>query len=143
MSLLTTGCRDNNDRANGAAAALEAYTATNSGRYHEETVETRVGDLLCDLMHLVRRDGNPVEWVSGDKDPDFRDPLFLLDRARMNFEEEEEEEGTDDEDNDDAPETALDNQDPDMGDCGTDEDDEDDYAERHPIQLRKEQAAKA
>ena len=77
------GQRDNADRADAAAAALEAYTATNTAQYADETTETRIGDLICDLLHLARR---------AETEPhDLPDPTNLLDRARSNFEEEEEE----------------------------------------------------
>jgi hypothetical protein len=45
--------------------------------------------LLCDLLHLVRRDGTEGESINGVPQSD---PTYLLDRARYNFEEEEAEE---------------------------------------------------
>ncbi|HWG45157.1 MAG TPA: hypothetical protein VN688_20475 [Gemmataceae bacterium] len=80
------GQRDNNDRADAAAKALDAYTATNTAEYSQELIETRAGDLICDLLHLVRRDGNE------EGSNPFLLPTDLLDRARDTFEEEEEEE---------------------------------------------------
>lgn len=76
--------RNNDSRANAAAKALDAYTTTNTPAYSEESIEDRVGDLICDLLHLVRRDSS--------EEPSIDEPIELLDRARSNFEEEEEEE---------------------------------------------------
>lgn len=86
--------RDNNDRANAAKAALNAYIATNTPQYDQESLEDKVGDLICDLMHLVHRDGEEGERIEGDPDFGFQ-PTDLLDRARSNFEEEEQEESED------------------------------------------------
>lgn len=65
----------NADRAERAAVAVAAYA---EGHYHglsEEDDETKVLDLLCDLLHLAR---------SLDLEPHN-----LLDRARGLFEGEE------------------------------------------------------
>ena len=93
------GHRDNNDRADAARAALDAYIATNTTHYASEPIEDQVGDLLCDLLHLVRREG--VTAILHE-DQVIIGPTQLLDRARSNFEAEEEEEdggeeGTEDE----------------------------------------------
>lgn len=81
--------RNNNARADAALAALQAYTATNTEAYSLESIETRVGDLICDLLHLVRRDGTEGELIDGETQSA---PQYLLDRASANFEEEEDEE---------------------------------------------------
>lgn len=108
---MPNGQRDNAERADAAAAALEAYTATNSGRYHEEPLEDRVGDLLCDLLHLVRRDGDEAQEPAP---PGREYPTHLLDRARCNFEEEEaDENGGEEETEDDEP--AHEQRDPTLG----------------------------
>lgn len=94
------GQRDNNARADAALAALKAYIATNTPQYADEPIEDQVSDLLCDLLHLVRRDGTEAEFIDGEPQSD---PTDLLDRARANFEEEESEETDEDSDSaDDA-----------------------------------------
>ena len=94
------GHRDNNDRADAARAALDAYIATNTTHYASEPIEDQVGDLLCDLLHLVRREGDETQEPAPLLGREY--PTHLLDRARSNFEAEEEEEdggeeGTEDE----------------------------------------------
>ncbi len=79
----------NDDRATWANAALEAFTATQGEAYADEPLEDRVGDLICDLLHLVCRDG------VGESNPNYIAPYALLERAQANFEEEESEEADD------------------------------------------------
>jgi hypothetical protein len=43
----------NIERANRARIALDAYTAQDGQAYAREDIETRVRDLICDLLHLA------------------------------------------------------------------------------------------
>lgn len=69
----------NDDRATRALKALCTYSAEDAPAYSAESIETRVADLICDLLHLVRR----------DKGSDTRQPFDVLQRALMNFQAEE------------------------------------------------------
>jgi hypothetical protein len=66
----------NDTRANLAQKALDAFTEAQGGRYLDEPMEDRISDLICDLLHLAKREG--------DEDADE-----LLGRARMHFDAEQ------------------------------------------------------
>ena len=69
----------NSHRAECAAHALDAYGLVKEGRADYDPSEDMAGDLICDLLHLLRAH-------------DRGDPLKKLETARMHFEAEEAEE---------------------------------------------------
>ena len=67
----------NAHRAAYAEHGLDAYAQFKEGRCNYDPVPDMAGDLICDLLHLVRTEGG--------------DPLAVLCTAQMNFEAEESE----------------------------------------------------
>ena len=60
----------NNDRADWAKSALDVF-AKETGLIsdtNEETLETIVGDFLCNLRHLCERENIPIDqgWVDSE-----------------------------------------------------------------------------
>jgi hypothetical protein len=66
-------------RANRAQLALEAYTGADVPGYAAETIETRIADMICDVLHLASRNAIGVEEMVAE--------------ALSNFHAEEGEEG--------------------------------------------------
>jgi hypothetical protein len=65
----------NAQRAAYAEHGLDAYAQFKEGRPVYDLVPGMAGDLICDLLHLVRSEGG--------------DPLAVVRTAQMNFEAEE------------------------------------------------------
>lgn len=81
----------NDDRANRAQTALDAYCSATG----DVPDESHFRDLLCDLMHLAARDGAGEKWINGL--PSNQSLTFdeALEKARSCFEDED---GSDDDD---------------------------------------------
>ena len=70
---------DNAERALHAEEGLISYCRSKEGRDGYDDRIDEAADLICDLMHLIRREGG--------------DPIQKLTTATINFEAEEEDQG--------------------------------------------------